>query len=248
MPEESEILSNSKIPDIFKKSIIDKIELSKAFANQKYHPETSVEICENILKENENNIEAMELLIDTYFSMGPAKYKKVIYYYNKMGEIEGKLRELENKMNNFQSFNEGIMKEALTFSSAFINFLPGMPHLVEFTKPRHIEAITAFAAAIEGNYEFSLSLLCGEIIEEKYKLKEQGIPVPDSDFYYPKEDKNFVILARVISMLALSKDERMIKKANELKEAFLNNNFEELEKVIIAFEKSPEITKNIEKE
>ena len=247
MPDESEILNNPKIPSVFKKNIINVTKLLKASANIKYHPETTIEICENLLKENENNIKAMELLIYTYFSMGSSKYKEVIFYYDKMCETEKKLKDIEAKIGNTFNSSDLNQKELIKEKLSFTNALPGMS-LSELIKPRHTEAITAFAAAIEGKYEMSLDLLCNECIDNLYKLKEQGIEIPDSYLYYPKEDKNYVILARVISNLALSKDERMIKKANELREAFLNNNFEELEKVIIAFEKSPEITRNIAKE
>ena len=237
--ETSQVLNNTKLkelPDIFKNNIINSLNLRKAYLLKTNHnPEASIEICEKILKENKNNLDALNVLIDTYFSMGPSKYKEIISCYEKIEEISEKMKKIQS--------SKDITVEEL---SSYMTIIPGMPFpCLDFINPRHIEVITAFASAIEGKYEESLILLSGEVIEELRKYKEKCNDLPDSDLYYPKEDKNFVILARVISNLALSKDERMIKKANELKVAFLNNNYEELEKVIIAFEKSPEITRNI---
>ena len=246
MPEESEILNNQKIPDIFKKNIINSIKLLKAFASKKYHPEASIEICENILKENENNIKAMELLIDTYFSMGPSKYKEVIYYYNKIEETENKLREIEDKIGKTYDPTDITQKELIKEKLSFTNHLPGM-QFSELINPRHIEAISAFAAAIEGDCLMSLDLLRDEFLDNLNKLKEQGEPIPDNILNYPEQDRLFVMGARAISILTLSKNENLMKKANEIKDAFLNQNFDLFEKDIIAFEKIPEITKNIEK-
>ena len=235
----NEALSNNsklnELPEVFKNNMINSFNLRKASFLKTTHPETSIKICENILKENTNNLDALNVLIDTYFSMGPSKYKEIISCYDKIEEISEKMRKIQS--------SKDLSVEEL---SSYMTFLPGIPFpCLDFINPRHIEVITAFAAAIEGKYEESLILLSGEIIEDLRKFKEKCNDLPDSDLYYPIEDKNYVILARVISNLALSKDERMVKKAEELKDAFLNKNFEELEKVIIAFEKSPEIIKNI---
>ena len=67
------------IPDVLKNNIINSINLRKAYLlKTNHHFEASIDICKNILKENDSNLDAINVLIDTYFSIGPSKYKEPI--------------------------------------------------------------------------------------------------------------------------------------------------------------------------
>lgn len=221
---------NPEISDELKKDLLNVGNLLKAYTCTFGYTMKSIEICEKMIKEDENNIEAIQLLIDIYFTH--KEYKKVISYYKKMKEVE-KRKNMILATNN----------------SPFTTILPTLPY-IEFLKPRHLEAITAVSATLEGNYEMSMNLLNGETIKKLKKLKESGEKVLERDLYYIDGiDIYYVKFARTLNKFYLSNDEGLIKEANEIKDAYLSNNdmlsvFKELN---VVTKYNPEFEENIYK-
>ncbi len=222
----SNLFYNKKISKELKKDLIKVGNILKAVGCKNFHTDKTIEICKNMIKENEDDIETIALLIDSF--VNARKFKEVIFYYNKLKEIE--------KRNN---------KVLVTDNSPFANLLPSIPYL-DFINLRHIEVYSAFAATFEGNYELSANILNGEIIKNLRKLKEQGKKILDIDLYYPKQDSFWIFITRTLNQFALSKDVNLIKKANEMKEAYLNDDIDKIfEELSVVVKDNPEFRNNI---